>query len=50
VNYNARSIGAETRLGREYLSLMRNTAEITEFNPITSSLQRFPRRVSAQIK
>jgi len=30
--------------------LLRNTTEITEFNPITSSLQRFPRRVSAQVK
>lgn len=33
----------------EDLSLVRYTTEITEFNPITSSLQRFPRRLSAKV-
>ena len=50
VNYNAKGIRAEARLGREDLSLVRYTAEIAEFNTSTSSLQRFPRRVSVQVK
>ena len=49
VNYKVRSIGAETRLGSEGHSIGRYTIEGIEFNPTTSSLQRFFRRVSAQI-